>query len=125
HFDMIPGGVGMGMLYLPAIVSVGYYFTTKRAFATGLAVCGSGIGAFLFAPFCQYLLRVTTWQNTLLVMSGMILCCTAFGSLMRPLNVHAEAVMEEDELDPRHLRTAPEFRKPLLQRIAEEKRRRL
>ena len=38
-------------MYLPSIVIVGYYFDKKRAFATGIAVCGSGIGTFLFAPF--------------------------------------------------------------------------
>lgn len=35
-------GVGFGFIYLPAIVTVGYYFEKKRAFATGIAVCGSG-----------------------------------------------------------------------------------
>ena len=29
-------------MYLPSIVIVGYYFDKKRAFATGLATCGSG-----------------------------------------------------------------------------------
>ncbi|KAJ6217390.1 hypothetical protein RDWZM_008547 [Blomia tropicalis] len=116
------GGIGFGMIYLPAIVSVGYYFTSKRAFATGVAVCGSGLGTFIFAPFCQYLLSVTTWQNTLFILALLVLMCAAFGSLMRPLNIHAEAVLaEEDEDQVENC----ELRKPLLQRIAEEKRRRL
>ena len=46
-------GIGLGMIYLPAIVSVTYYFEKKRAFATGLAVCGSGIGTFIFAPLLR------------------------------------------------------------------------
>ncbi|KAF7488829.1 Monocarboxylate transporter 12-B [Sarcoptes scabiei] len=116
------GGVGMGMIFLPAIVSVGYYFTSKRAFATGIAVCGSGVGTFLFAPFCQFLLGVTTWQNTLLILAGMILLCAAFGVLMRPLNVHAETILTSD-LDQNQIPSTT--RMPLLQRIAEEKRRRL
>ncbi|OTF70094.1 Monocarboxylate transporter-like protein, partial [Euroglyphus maynei] len=119
------GGVGMGMIFLPAIVSVGYYFTTKRAFATGIAVCGSGVGTFLFAPFCQYLLGVTTWQNTLLILAFMILLCAGFGGLMRPLNVHAKTVLGEGDLDNQQILDNSEMRKPLLQRIAEEKRRRL
>ncbi|KAH9413997.1 hypothetical protein DERP_012374 [Dermatophagoides pteronyssinus] len=120
------GGVGMGMIFLPAIVSVGYYFTTKRAFATGIAVCGSGVGTFLFAPFCQYLLGVTTWQNTLLILAFMILLCAGFGGLMRPLNVHAKTVLGEgDDIDNQEILDNSELRKPLLQRIAEEKRRRL
>ena len=43
-------GVGFGFIYLPAIVSVSVYFEKKRAFATGIAVCGSGLGTFIMAP---------------------------------------------------------------------------
>lgn len=38
----IIGGFGFGLIYLPAVVAVGYYFETKRSLATGIAVCGSG-----------------------------------------------------------------------------------
>jgi MFS family permease len=30
------GGIGMGLVYLPSIVMVGYYFEEKRAIATGI-----------------------------------------------------------------------------------------
>lgn len=43
---------------------------------------------------------------------------------MRPIDVHAETILKEDnEVD--NLQSLPDNRKPLLQRIAEEKRRRL
>jgi hypothetical protein len=29
------GGLGLGLIYLPAIVSVGFYFESRRALATG------------------------------------------------------------------------------------------
>ena len=29
------GGFGLGLIYLPAVVAVGYYFDSKRALATG------------------------------------------------------------------------------------------
>lgn len=32
------------MVYLPSRVIVSYYFETRRALATGVAVSGSGIG---------------------------------------------------------------------------------
>ena len=38
----IAGGFGMGLVYLPSVCVVGYYFEKKRALATGMAVCGSG-----------------------------------------------------------------------------------
>lgn len=92
------------MVFLPAVVSVGYYFSTKRALATGIAVCGSGMGAFIFAPFCQKLLQIYDWQGAMLILAGLTLNCAVFGAVMRPL-----------EPGPRQ--------KPLLQRIAEEKER--
>ncbi|CAG2171878.1 unnamed protein product [Oppiella nova] len=99
----IMGGVGFGLIYLPAIVTVGYYFTTKRAFATGIAVCGSGMGAFLFAPLCQWLLTVYDWKNALIILAGLILNCVVFGSLMRPLNIVVNSE-EPDEIDLQKLK---------------------
>ena len=32
------GGFGLGLIYLPAVVAVGYYFESKRALATGISV---------------------------------------------------------------------------------------
>lgn len=100
----VMGGIGFGMVFLPAVVSVGYYFSTKRALATGIAVCGSGMGAFIFAPFCQKLLEIYDWKGAMIILAGLTLNCAVFGALMRPL-----------EPGPRQ--------KPLLQRIAEEKER--
>ena len=42
---------------------VGYYFEQRRALATGIACCGSGIGAFCFAPLCEYLLEEFGWRG--------------------------------------------------------------
>ncbi|GIX85193.1 monocarboxylate transporter 9 [Caerostris extrusa] len=102
----VMGGIGFGMVFLPAVVSVGYYFSTKRAMATGIAVCGSGMGAFIFAPFCQKLLEIYGWQGAMLILAALTLNCAVFGALMRPL---------ESQVGPKQ--------KPLLQRIAEEKER--
>lgn len=38
----VVGGIGFGMIYVPAVIAVGFYFDNKRALATGLAICGSG-----------------------------------------------------------------------------------
>ncbi|XP_050415563.1 monocarboxylate transporter 14 [Patella vulgata] len=81
------GGFGFGMIYLPAIVSVGYYFETKRAMATGIAVCGSGVGTFMFAPLSKVLLDVYDWNNAIMILAGIILQAAICGMLMRPLEV--------------------------------------
>ncbi len=37
-------GAGDGLLFLPSIVIVSQYFSTKKSFATGIASMGSSIG---------------------------------------------------------------------------------
>ncbi|KOB68009.1 putative transmembrane transport, partial [Operophtera brumata] len=74
------------MIYLPSVVAVGYYFESRRSLATGIAVCGSGVGTFSFAPLAAILLKeFGSWQNANLLLAGLILNCAVFGALMRPL----------------------------------------
>lgn len=88
-------GLGFGMMYLPAIVIVGYYFEKKRALATGIAVCGSGVGMFLMAPLSDYLLSEFGLRGALLVQAGLILNGVVCGMLMRPLAFMEVRVHEE------------------------------
>lgn len=68
-------GIGFGLIYLPAVVCVGYYFETKRSLATGIAVCGSGFGTFAFAPLATLLLEAYSWKGANLILAGLILNC--------------------------------------------------
>ncbi|KAK3107138.1 hypothetical protein FSP39_007973 [Pinctada imbricata] len=79
------GGAGFGLMYLPAIVMVGYYFEKRRAFATGIAVCGSGIGGFVMAPLCEFMLHEYNWVGGLWIISGMVLNGMVFSLFFRPL----------------------------------------
>ena len=78
-------GIGFGFIYLPAIVSVSMYFEKKRAFATGIAVCGSGLGTFIFAPFTDWLNDNFGWRISFLWLGAIACLCFAFGCLFRPL----------------------------------------
>lgn len=72
-------------MYLPSIVMVGFYFEKRRAFATGIAVCGSGIGAFVFAPLCDRLLATYGWKGATWIIAGIVLNGVVVGALFRPL----------------------------------------
>nr|CAD7454744.1 unnamed protein product [Timema tahoe] len=67
----IVSGVGLALCYVAAVVIVAYYFDKRRSLATGLAVCGSGIGTFLFAPLSHYLLEEFGWRGTTLILAGL------------------------------------------------------
>jgi len=91
------GGFGLGLIYLPAVVAVGYYFEKKRALATGISVCGSGVGTFIFAPFATYLLDQYGWRGANLIFAALCLQCAVFGALMRPLSMSVLVEEEEEE----------------------------
>jgi MFS family permease len=40
-FFGIVAGTGLGLMYVPAVCSVGYWFDKKRAFATGVVTSGT------------------------------------------------------------------------------------
>ncbi|XP_012284043.1 uncharacterized protein LOC105701680 [Orussus abietinus] len=91
-------GFGLSLCFVAAIVIVAYYFEKKRSFATGLSVCGSGIGTFIFAPVTQYLLAEYGWRGTTLILSGLFLNLAVCGCLMRDLEwttTRAKAKTEE------------------------------
>ena len=108
------GGFGLGLIYLPAVCAVGYYFEKKRALATGISVCGSGVGTFVFAPLGTYLLEqygepisselivklqfpsyCPGWKGANIIFAALCLQCAVFGALMRPLSVQV-TLKEED-----------------------------
>jgi len=90
-------GVGIGMAYLPAMIAVCFYFEKRRTLATGIALCGSGIGNFLFAPLTTALLSKYSWKGTLLIEAGILLNCSVFAMLFRPLNVAKKPDLAKDE----------------------------
>jgi len=95
------GGIGMGLVYLPSIVMVGYYFEEKRAIATGkinnfycfddqctilgIVTAGTGIGSITFGPLSRILFNEFGWKYGLLLLSAILFCCAACCTLMRPL----------------------------------------
>ena len=67
---------------------------------SGISVCGSGVGTFLFAPLATELLSKFGWKGSNLIFAGLCLNCAFFGALMRPLELKAKITEpEEDEFD--------------------------
>ena len=78
-------GLGFGLIYLPAIVSVGFYFERKRSFAMGIAVCGSGLGTLVFPLLMPLVIERPLrfgFSGGLLLEAGITFLCVIFGALM-------------------------------------------
>ena len=89
---MVFKGLGMGLIYLPASVMVGYYFERRRGLAAGIACSGAGAGMLILSPLAGYLVEEYNWKGCLLIMAGVNLQCIICGSLMRPLMAKISAV---------------------------------
>lgn len=66
----VVGGIGFCFIYMPSVIIVGYYFEKWRPLATGIALCGSGVGCFIMAPISTFLIKTFGWRGALLTQAG-------------------------------------------------------
>ncbi|XP_060802973.1 monocarboxylate transporter 14-like [Amyelois transitella] len=76
-------GIGMGLLYVTAVVSIAYWFEKRRNLAVGLGSCGVGFGTFVYSPLTTYLLEEYGWRGALLLLAGTVLNVCICGAVMR------------------------------------------
>ncbi|CAK1555410.1 unnamed protein product [Leptosia nina] len=101
----VMGGIGFCMIYMPAVLTVGFYFERWRALATGLALCGSGVGTFVFAPLTAELIGNLGWRTSVVANGALVLICLLCGLMFRPINpvrVTLADQNEEDDTSRRH-----------------------
>ena len=55
---------------MPSVIIVGYYFEKWRPLATGIALCGSGVGTFILAPVSKALIQKYQWRTSLQIQAG-------------------------------------------------------
>lgn len=73
-------GIGGGMIYVPAVGLVQRWFKVKRGLASGLAVCGTGVGTLLYPSLATYLNDGLGWRGAHLVMAGCALAICGIAS---------------------------------------------
>ena len=55
-------GIGGGMIYLPPIAATPKWWPDRRAFATGCAVVGLGLGSFVMGPLAAAMIESLGWR---------------------------------------------------------------
>jgi len=76
-------GLGLGLCYVTAVVSVAFWFEKRRVLAIGLGACGTGIGTFVYAPMTQYFIDEYGWRGTVLLLAGTFFNMCVCGAVMR------------------------------------------
>lgn len=83
-FGMI-GGFGFGLVYVPSVVAVNFYFERWRALATSIAVTGSAAGIVGFPLVVEGVLEEYSWQTKFKVIAGLCLLTSGLAWLYRPI----------------------------------------
>jgi MFS transporter, OFA family, oxalate/formate antiporter len=63
-------GLGVGCAYVPAVGAVQRWFAQRRAFASGLAVSGIGVGTLVMPPLASLLIAALGWREAYLVLGA-------------------------------------------------------
>ncbi|CAF0906305.1 unnamed protein product [Adineta steineri] len=93
------GGIFFGMVYLPSVVMVSFYFDKKRPIANGIVTAGTGIGALSFGPLADFLMGKLGWKTGMLIFAGIMLTCIVFGAIMKPLQPTRVPIKKDIELE--------------------------
>lgn len=91
----ILGGVGFGLMYIPAVVVVAETFITRRAFALGLSLCGMGAGKIGLAPLVGWVVGMLGWRSGLQLLAMLTMVCIGIRVQCRSM----ETPRQEEEAD--------------------------
>ncbi len=79
------GGIGVCCIFVSSVLTVGYYFDKWRALATGIALCGSGIGTSVFAQVFPIIIEKYGIKWGFVSQGAICLSCIIFSLAFQPL----------------------------------------
>jgi len=65
-------GLGVGLVYVPAVSTIQRWFVIHRSSASGLALAGTGLGTLIGPTLAGTLMRHLSWQTTMQVYAAAI-----------------------------------------------------
>jgi MFS family permease len=94
HFILTQGlllGCGTCLAYIPSVTVAPGWFDTRRGFAMGIILSGTGLGGVVWAPFLRYLNSAIGFRNTLRITGVMAFVMITASSLVLKWDPAAEA----------------------------------
>lgn len=91
------GGTGFGMMYLTAVIAVGFYFEKWRALATSVAMCGAGVGGIALPMVLGIILEKNGWRYTYQTVGVISILCIVCGFTFKSIKpTKVRVAIEED-----------------------------
>ncbi|XP_051868271.1 monocarboxylate transporter 2 isoform X4 [Pristis pectinata] len=79
--------LGNGFAWISSVSLINQYFTDRRPLANALSSAGECVFLFILTPFHQWLIDSMSWQQALMIISGIHLNICVCGALMRPYHL--------------------------------------
>ncbi|XP_039274276.2 monocarboxylate transporter 10-like [Styela clava] len=79
-------GFGTSLSYMQGVVIVSKYFSSRRAFATGIVFCGSSLGTVVMAPIYNLLTYHLGWRSALRMIAAIVSITFLCALTYRPPN---------------------------------------
>ena len=73
HSVLLISGFGGSLIFTPAYVIVGQYFSKRKGKAMGVSTLGSGLGTVIVAPLISLLLEHYGYQGAMMITGALIL----------------------------------------------------
>ena len=80
-------GWACGFVMLSWMALVSFYFEKKRSLANAICTCGAPIGAAVWSPFGNFLLRSYGWNFTFWIFGGINLLTCLMAFVLKPLEI--------------------------------------
>jgi len=65
--------IGMAAAFIPLVSTAARWFIKRRGMATGIIVCGIGVGTLFMAPFARWLITSYGWRTSYLLVGSLVL----------------------------------------------------
>ena len=97
HYGCL-AGFGLGLIYSPCLIICSFCFVKRRSLATGLALCGSGIGIIAIAEAMNFFNKSYGWKGCVIVCASIcpVNGLLAMAAYMLPIEPE-DATVEDNE----------------------------
>lgn len=65
-------GIGIGLVYVPAVGTVQHWFIRQRGMASGLATAGIGAGNLLLPPLASAIIGFSDWRMAYVILAALV-----------------------------------------------------
>ena len=103
-------GIGHSMYFLSSLIITQFYFKKNRALASGISLCGHGVGTLVSMPLLRMCINSVGWRNAMMLHAGVLMQVVVLGALYRPVKTKNDTTHEEtgathEQTDARHEQT--------------------